>query len=124
MSEQGERGKTGDHGQDGQRGARGLRGEQGETGPVIMSKRQVLVLFLFVTMCFVLLAVRTEINDRHNRQTNRELCRFATKEATNVNGILDAVITAVKNTDTLSPAEKKSRLTLYQGAKVQIPDCP
>lgn len=58
---QGERGRTGDHGQTGQTGERGVPGARGARGESF-SKGQVLAMFLFVVLAFVVLAARTEYN--------------------------------------------------------------
>lgn len=65
---QGERGKQGDHGQD---GATGETGATGAKGPPIFTKMQSLVMFLFLALCFTLLAVRSEANSR-NIQANAD----------------------------------------------------
>lgn len=71
-----ERGPVGDHGQDGRDGSKGEIGRAGpigQTGPPgkagkdVLNKTQTLVGFVFVVLCFVLLAYRSESNANHIR---------------------------------------------------------
>jgi hypothetical protein len=61
MATRGERGPKGDHGQQGEHGETGITGRQGEKG-VGFSRTQVAVMFLFVVLAFMVLALRTEHN--------------------------------------------------------------
>lgn len=75
----GERGPMGDHGQDGRAGVagapgrtgeRGRDGAKGDAGKDVLTKRQTLVLFLFVVLAFTAVAYRSELNDQRQRDSN------------------------------------------------------
>src|SRR4051812_43966858 len=75
----GDQGWTGRTGATGAAGAMGATGATGKTGPMgatgrsakVPIDRRLLWLYVFVIFAFVLLAIRTQINDHHIKQTQQ-----------------------------------------------------
>lgn len=66
----GERGKTGDQGQAGEVGATGTTGAQ---GPPVLTRLQIIVMFLFVVLAFAAVAYRTEAVLNQTREQNDDI---------------------------------------------------
>lgn len=98
---------------------------------------QRLVIFFVVVFAFGLISVRTEIQQHQTNVQQRQIaatnvrladtqyreCLLRNESAKNLNGILDAIIVAVKTTKGLPEAEKTKRIGYYQRAKSRFFDC-
>lgn len=102
-----------------------------------LAYRQRLVLFFAVVFAFSVVSIRTEVQQqRLNEQahqiaqanarvadTQYRECLLRNESANNLNGILDAIITAVQTSKGISEAEKNRRIGFYQHAKSRVFDC-
>lgn len=79
-------GSTGLAGPPGGRGSPGIAGARGPAGRP-MGRSQALAMFLFVVLAFVLLAYRSESQQRHLRETQRALAAQQAQIQTNVDTI-------------------------------------
>lgn len=114
----GERGKTGDHGQ------------SGDNAPPMLSRLQVLVLFLFVVLVFALQTWRSERNDDKIAENTRKIdrvsrvaCERANQNTETINEFLDLLIANIKTIDTYTAAEKAQRIVGYEQSKRPVINC-
>ncbi|HEU4539664.1 MAG TPA: hypothetical protein VFR23_00930 [Jiangellaceae bacterium] len=130
---QGEAGVAGPQGEAGLRGPTGM-GAVGAAGPVgkqgtrgtSLSTTQVIVVFLFVVAAFVVLSVRTEVQQRQiSRNAERieqvfyEQCKIRNVATERQNALLDAAIEAERRKPKPDP-KRIADLTAFKGA---TPDC-
>lgn len=105
------------------------------TGPRALTRFQAIVMFVFVVLCFALLAVRTEIDARtieHNRLDQQyQSCLASVKVLTQFDTFLHGLgAVELQGTKPSSPTYDKSatptrlqRAAIYRAASIPIPDC-
>ena len=143
---EGRRGYTGATGENGYRGATGLAGEQGRTGPdgptgvqgrrghqgVVglrgrtgnaLSKQQNLVMFLFVVMAFILLAVFNQNTADKLSADIAMQCQQRTVNVLKQNANWDAMAEIEKHNQFIDERIRAQRLQLYSKAKLTVPTC-
>jgi uncharacterized protein HemX len=93
--------------------------------------RRMLVLYIVLIagiVFFLFLQTRSDHQDQLDNQKFREsvveTCRVAARNTDHLNHLIDAVIERAKSAPDLTPAERAKFVSLYQGAKGDIPSCP
>lgn len=103
----------------------------------LLAYRQRLVIFFVVVFAFGVVSIRTEVQQQRMNSQQRQItaantriadtqfreCLLRNESAENLNGILDAIISAVKTAPGLSAAERERRIRAYEGAKSRTFDC-
>lgn len=119
----GERGATGDHGQAGQMGDIGLTGMTGKDAPPVLSRAQTIFLFMFVVLCFALLAWRSEVNQKAIASNADKSCHRVNANTETINDFLDTLISNIESSAAYTPAEKEQRKAAYESSKRTLIDC-
>jgi hypothetical protein len=125
QGEAGNTGSTGETGEAGERGKAGAVGGRGRTGRGL-SNTQMTVIFLFVVLAFVVVAGRTEVQQRQiNRNAHRievtqyEICTTRNAATRRQNALIDAAIEAEKR----KPHPDAKRIRDLENFKGATPSC-
>lgn len=113
-----------------ERGPQGERGERGRTTTPYLERNKVIALFAFIVLAFVLLAYRTEVNDKDN-DTNTERimrnqhmsCQDSLSILLKFNEQQRANTEIEKANPFINDEVREQRLKAYAAAILPLPDC-